>query len=69
MTAAADEVWKLRNGRVDWGTGESATALEMEGFNIPPEDKSAMWREAAEQGNRGKTPGCCEVRRAGRGSG
>ena len=39
----------VSNGRADWGTGESATALEMEGFNIPPEEKSAMWREATEQ--------------------
>src|SRR5437763_4715038 len=39
----------VSNGRADWGTGESATALEMEGFGIAPEDKTAMWREAAEQ--------------------
>ena len=39
----------VSNGRADWGTGESATALEMEGFNIPPEEKSAMWLEATEQ--------------------
>src|SRR6202171_6493798 len=36
----------VSNGRVDWGTGESATALEMEGFGLPMEEKSAMWREA-----------------------
>jgi len=39
----------VSNGRVDWGTGESATALEMEGFGIDPAEKSAMWREATEQ--------------------
>ena len=39
----------VSNGRADWGTGESATALEMEGFDIPPDEKSAMWREATEQ--------------------
>ena len=39
----------VSNGRAEWGTGESATALEMEGFGIPPEEKSAMWREATEQ--------------------
>ena len=39
----------VSNGRADWGTGESATALEMEGFGIVPEEKSAMWREATEQ--------------------
>jgi alkanesulfonate monooxygenase SsuD/methylene tetrahydromethanopterin reductase-like flavin-dependent oxidoreductase (luciferase family) len=39
----------VSNGRVDWGTGESATALEMEGFGIPQDEKNAMWREATEQ--------------------
>ncbi|MCB1741129.1 MAG: LLM class flavin-dependent oxidoreductase [Gammaproteobacteria bacterium] len=39
----------LSNGRVDWGTGESATLMEMEGFNIPPEEKGEMWREGTEQ--------------------
>ena len=39
----------VSNGRVDWGTGESATALEMEGFGIAPDEKNAMWREATEQ--------------------
>ena len=59
----------VSNGRADWGTGESATALEMEGFGIAPEEKSAMWREATEQaanmlamrpypGFRGRTSTC-----------
>src|SRR5690349_17516655 len=39
----------VSNGRVDWGTGESATALEMEGFGINPDEKNAMWQEATEQ--------------------
>ncbi len=39
----------VSNGRADWGTSESATALEMEGFDIPPAEKTAMWREATEQ--------------------
>src|SRR5215471_8569351 len=39
----------VSNGRVEWGTGESATAVEMGGFLIDPTDKEAMWREAAEQ--------------------
>ena len=39
----------VSNGRAEWGTGESATALEMEGFGIDPAEKSAMWREATEQ--------------------
>lgn len=39
----------LSNGRVEWGTGESATLMEMEGFNIPPDEKHPMWREGTEQ--------------------
>src|ERR671939_278874 len=33
----------VSGGRVEWGTGESATALEMLGFGIDPSDKEAMW--------------------------
>jgi alkanesulfonate monooxygenase SsuD/methylene tetrahydromethanopterin reductase-like flavin-dependent oxidoreductase (luciferase family) len=39
----------VSNGRVEWGTGESATALELEGFGITPDEKNAMWREGTEQ--------------------
>jgi alkanesulfonate monooxygenase SsuD/methylene tetrahydromethanopterin reductase-like flavin-dependent oxidoreductase (luciferase family) len=39
----------VSNGRVEWGTGESATALEMGGFDIDPTAKTAMWQEGAEQ--------------------
>jgi alkanesulfonate monooxygenase SsuD/methylene tetrahydromethanopterin reductase-like flavin-dependent oxidoreductase (luciferase family) len=39
----------VSHGRVDWGTGESATMVEMEGFNIPPAEKAAMWWEGTEQ--------------------
>jgi alkanesulfonate monooxygenase SsuD/methylene tetrahydromethanopterin reductase-like flavin-dependent oxidoreductase (luciferase family) len=39
----------LSNGRVEWGTGESATMMEMEGFNIDPAQKHEQWREGAEQ--------------------
>ena len=39
----------LSGGRVEWGTGESATALEMLGFGIDPREKEAMWEEAAAQ--------------------
>src|SRR5688572_21289011 len=39
----------VSNGRVEWGTGESATMVEMGGFLIDPNDKEAMWREATEQ--------------------
>ncbi|MGA2128083.1 MAG: LLM class flavin-dependent oxidoreductase [Xanthobacteraceae bacterium] len=33
-------------GRVDWGTGESASLAEMGGFGVAAEDKREMWREA-----------------------
>lgn len=39
----------ISGGRVEWGTGESATLLEMKGFGIEPEQKTAMWREGVEQ--------------------
>jgi len=39
----------VSSGRVEWGTGESATALEMHGFEIDPAEKTPMWQEAAEQ--------------------
>ncbi len=41
----------VSNGRVDFGTGESASRAELEGFNIDwtPETKREMWREMTEQ--------------------
>src|SRR5262245_36537738 len=39
----------VANGRVDWGTGESASRAELEGFNVPPAERRAMWRETVEQ--------------------
>src|SRR5207248_2496327 len=39
----------VSNGRVEWGTGESATAVEMGGFGVEPQEKEAMWQEATEQ--------------------
>jgi alkanesulfonate monooxygenase SsuD/methylene tetrahydromethanopterin reductase-like flavin-dependent oxidoreductase (luciferase family) len=39
----------VSNGRVDFGTGESASRLELEGFGVPFGEKKAMWREATEQ--------------------
>lgn len=38
----------LSGGRVEWGTGESATMMEMEGFGLDPSLKGPMWREGAE---------------------
>ncbi|MCY4592645.1 MAG: LLM class flavin-dependent oxidoreductase [Alphaproteobacteria bacterium] len=39
----------VSRGRVDWGTGESATLIEMDGFGIDREQKTRMWREGTEQ--------------------
>ena len=39
----------VSNGRVEWGTGESATAVEMGGFGVSPDDKRAMWEEATRE--------------------
>jgi alkanesulfonate monooxygenase SsuD/methylene tetrahydromethanopterin reductase-like flavin-dependent oxidoreductase (luciferase family) len=39
----------VSNGRVDWGTGESASRAELEGFGITPTERRAMWRETVEQ--------------------
>ena len=39
----------VSNGRVDWGTGESASRAELEGFVIDPNERRAMWRETVEQ--------------------
>ncbi|MAE97356.1 MAG: LLM class flavin-dependent oxidoreductase [Deltaproteobacteria bacterium] len=41
----------VSNGRVEFGTGESASRAELEGFNIEwtAETKREMWREATEQ--------------------
>jgi alkanesulfonate monooxygenase SsuD/methylene tetrahydromethanopterin reductase-like flavin-dependent oxidoreductase (luciferase family) len=39
----------VSGGRVDWGTGESSSALELEGFGVPVAGKRAMWQETVEQ--------------------
>lgn len=36
----------ISDGRVDFGTGRSATRMELEGFGIDPADSRAMWQEA-----------------------
>ena len=38
----------LSNGRVDFGTGRSATRIELEGFGVDPKDTREMWQEAIE---------------------
>jgi alkanesulfonate monooxygenase SsuD/methylene tetrahydromethanopterin reductase-like flavin-dependent oxidoreductase (luciferase family) len=39
----------VSNGRADFGTGESASRAELEGFGIDPGERRAMWRETVEQ--------------------
>jgi len=39
----------VSNGRVEFGTGESASRAELEAFGIPYSEKRAMWQEAVEQ--------------------
>jgi alkanesulfonate monooxygenase SsuD/methylene tetrahydromethanopterin reductase-like flavin-dependent oxidoreductase (luciferase family) len=36
----------LSNGRVDMGSGRSATRIELEGFGIDPAESRPMWQEA-----------------------
>jgi alkanesulfonate monooxygenase SsuD/methylene tetrahydromethanopterin reductase-like flavin-dependent oxidoreductase (luciferase family) len=39
----------VSGGRVDFGTGESASRAELEGFGVTPDERRAMWRESVEQ--------------------
>ncbi|MDJ0786711.1 MAG: LLM class flavin-dependent oxidoreductase [Myxococcota bacterium] len=39
----------ISNGRVEFGTGESSSRAELEGFGIDPAKKREMWFEATEQ--------------------
>ena len=39
----------VSNGRVDFGTGESASRMELEGYGVDPTQRRAMWRETLEQ--------------------
>jgi alkanesulfonate monooxygenase SsuD/methylene tetrahydromethanopterin reductase-like flavin-dependent oxidoreductase (luciferase family) len=39
----------VSKGRVEFGTGESASRIELEGFGIPLDQKREMWLEATEQ--------------------
>jgi alkanesulfonate monooxygenase SsuD/methylene tetrahydromethanopterin reductase-like flavin-dependent oxidoreductase (luciferase family) len=38
----------ISNGRVDFGTGRSATRAELEGFGLDPSETRQMWKEAIE---------------------
>jgi alkanesulfonate monooxygenase SsuD/methylene tetrahydromethanopterin reductase-like flavin-dependent oxidoreductase (luciferase family) len=39
----------VSKGRVEFGTGESASRAELEGFGVTPAERRAMWRETVEQ--------------------
>jgi alkanesulfonate monooxygenase SsuD/methylene tetrahydromethanopterin reductase-like flavin-dependent oxidoreductase (luciferase family) len=39
----------ISHGRVEWGTGESSAALEVEAFGVDREHKRGMWEESVEQ--------------------
>ena len=39
----------VSNGRVEWGTGESASRMELEGFGIAPGEKRGMWEESVRE--------------------
>lgn len=39
----------LSGGRVEWGTGESGSRLELEGFGVDFVDKRPMWAEAVRE--------------------
>jgi len=42
----------VSNGRVEWGTGESASHIELGGFNIDPSHKRKMWEECTRESAR-----------------
>ncbi|MBT5531817.1 LLM class flavin-dependent oxidoreductase, partial [Candidatus Poribacteria bacterium] len=39
----------VSNGRVDWGTGESASRVELEAFGVDPAAKKEMWAESVRE--------------------
>jgi alkanesulfonate monooxygenase SsuD/methylene tetrahydromethanopterin reductase-like flavin-dependent oxidoreductase (luciferase family) len=39
----------VSNGRVEFGTGESSSIMELGGYRVSPEEKRAMWAESVEQ--------------------
>ena len=39
----------ISGGRVEWGTGESSSRMELEGFNTNLVEKRSMWAEAVRQ--------------------
>src|SRR6266404_9850511 len=42
----------VSDGRVEWGTGQSSSRIELEGFRIDPAEKREMWLEAVREATR-----------------
>jgi alkanesulfonate monooxygenase SsuD/methylene tetrahydromethanopterin reductase-like flavin-dependent oxidoreductase (luciferase family) len=42
----------VSGGRVEWGTGEMSSRIELEGFGIPYVEKRSMWTEAVREAAR-----------------
>src|SRR4051794_32540655 len=42
----------VSDGRVEWGTGQSSSRIELEGFQIDPEAKREMWLETVRESTR-----------------
>src|SRR2546425_10865128 len=49
----------VSRGRVDWGTGESASRAELEGFGITPADRRGVWRGAPAENTDQLLEGSC----------
>ena len=47
----------VSDGRMDLGTGRSTTLIEMDGFQVDPEETRSRVRDVARQGERGVVPG------------
>ncbi len=39
----------VSDGRVEWGTGKSSSRIELEGFQINPDERHEMWLEAVSE--------------------
>lgn len=49
IAEAANMLDVVSGGRLEFGTGESGSRIELEGYGIDPDQKRAMWTESVEQ--------------------